>query len=76
MLGCTDGVPWLPYATMPLGGVVRLFADIKIFRAMDKKRESEEPQQKETGTNQMCFASISSLKEKRQQPETALATEN
>lgn len=75
MLGGAAGVPWLPYVTMPLGGGIGLLADIKIFRAIDKKRESEEQQQKEIGINQMCCASIFNLRKKKKQTEV-VAKEN
>jgi len=64
ILGGAAGIPWLPYITMPLGGGVGLLADVMIFRTIDKKRKSEE-QQKETGMNQMCCASIFNLKKKK-----------
>lgn len=40
--GAYLGVPWAPYLTIPLGAAGGLLADITIFRAFERKRDTKE----------------------------------
>lgn len=40
--GAATGIPWLPFVAASLGAGGGFIADIKIFRALEEKRESKE----------------------------------
>jgi hypothetical protein len=67
--GAYLGAPWVPYVTIPLGAADGLLADITIFRAFERKRESKEQQ---PVTDQPCCA-ILNLRKKKQEQITMVA---
>lgn len=61
MVGAYLGVPWAPFLMMSLGAAGGLMADIKIFRAVEKRIKSEKQQ---STVDQPCYALLS-LQKKR-----------
>jgi hypothetical protein len=63
MAGAYLGMPWAPFVAIPLGAAGGLLADIKLFRAAEKRNRSMEQQ---SVGDQPCCA-ILSLKKRRGQ---------
>lgn len=63
MAGAYLGIPWVSFVTIPLGAADGLLADIKLFRAVQKRNRSMEQQ---SAVDQPCCA-ILRLKKRHDQ---------
>lgn len=68
MAGAATGIPWMPFVTAAVGAGGGLLVDIKVFRALDDKKEGK----KSPSLGQMC-CDVLRLSKKKKQPVIAEA---
>jgi hypothetical protein len=61
MAGAATGIPWMPFVTAAVGAGGGLLVDIKVFRALDKKKEGK----KSPSLGQMCCDALRLSKKKK-----------
>jgi hypothetical protein len=61
MAGAATGIPWMPFVTAAVGAGGGLLVDIKVFRALDEKKEGKNS----PSLGQMCCDALRLGKKKK-----------